>query len=463
MLTDAERRLLKALSEEWQGWEELSKKTGMNRDGVARTLFFLSQKGLAEMSEEKREEWKVTEEGRRWIKEGFPEEEVREWDGKSVRELPPHIREKLGWLKESGMVEIKEGRVVYKGGRYKLKEALERIGEGKEVEEKYLKELRKRGAIEMERVRVIKGRVTPKGLEELKKGEGEIGRLSREVLERGTWKGKAFRPFNIDIEAVKPWKGGYRHIVRKAIDEIKDVFVSMGFEEMEGRYVESAFWNFDALFQPQDHPSRELADTFYLEGKKLDAEEGFVEGIKKAHEAFWGGEWRREEAEKVVLRTHTTVLSARTLVSGRKGKFFAIGKVFRNEAIDYKHLAEFHQIEGIVAEEGVTFRHLLGILKEFYARLGFEEIRFRPSYFPYTEPSLEIEVWFEPKQEWVELGGAGMFRWEMLKAWGIEHNVLAWGLSLERPLMMLLGLEDIRDLYRNDIDFIREKSGFRII
>ncbi|MEM2948009.1 MAG: hypothetical protein QXG02_00580, partial [Candidatus Anstonellales archaeon] len=138
--------------------------------------------------------------------------------------------------------------------------------------------------------------------------------------------------------------------------------------------------------------------------------------------------------------------------------FFSIGRVFRNEATDFKHLAEFHQIEGIVVWKKANFRHLLGVLKEFYSRLGFEKIRFRPSYFPYTEPSLEVEVFFEPRNEWMELGGAGIFRPEVCKPLGATWPVLAWGLSLERPLMMMLGLEDIRTFYKNDLRWLDSVS-----
>jgi phenylalanyl-tRNA synthetase alpha chain len=245
----------------------------------------------------------------------------------------------------------------------------------------------------------------------------------------------------------------------------------MGFAEMEGPMVESAFWNFDALFQPQDHPARELADTFYLEGKaKLPSKE-LVEKVKESHEKNWKYKWSREEAGREVLRTHTTAVSARYLSrldevlkkSGEKGKkYFCVGRVFRNEATDFKHLAEFHQVEGIVAWDGANFRHLLGLLKEFYKRLGFEKVRFRPSYFPYTEPSLEIEVFFEGRGEWMELGGAGIFRPEMTKPLCDVYPVLAWGLSLERPMMLMEGMEDIRTFYRNDLEWLKKSRIGRI-
>jgi phenylalanyl-tRNA synthetase alpha chain len=132
---------------------------------------------------------------------------------------------------------------------------------------------------------------------------------------------------------------------------------------------------------------------------------------------------------------------------------FSIGRVFRRENLDSTHLPEFTQIEGIYMDEDADFTLLLGILDEFYGRMGFPEIRFRPSYFPYTEPSLEIEVLYHGK--WLELGGAGIFRPEVLEPLGIEYPVLAWGLGLERLAMITLGLRDIRELYISDIDWLR--------
>jgi phenylalanyl-tRNA synthetase alpha chain len=128
--------------------------------------------------------------------------------------------------------------------------------------------------------------------------------------------------------------------------------------------------------------------------------------------------------------------------------------VFRKEAIDSTHLPEFRQIEGIAVEEGASFDMLVGLLKEFYARMGFTDIRFRGGYFPYTEPSMEVEVFLNGK--WMELGGSGIFRPEVTEPFGITEPVLAWGLGLERLAMLELGLADIRDLYISDLDWLRE-------
>jgi phenylalanyl-tRNA synthetase alpha chain len=246
------------------------------------------------------------------------------------------------------------------------------------------------------------------------------------------------------------------------------ILLEMGFTELYGDIVQSAFWNFDALFQPQDHPAREMQDTFYL-GEREPLPPG-ADRVRKMHEngggidsTGWGGTWESGKAEQCVLRTHTTLLSIQHLALHPEPpvKAFAIGRVYRREAIDATHLPEFEQLEGIVMDKGVTFRHLLGYLREFYNRMGFPEVRFRPGYFPYTEPSVEPEVFVEGLG-WVELGGAGIFRKEVTAPWGIEHPVLAWGLGVSRVAMLRLGLKDLRELYRSDIGWIRDtpSAGF---
>jgi len=172
----------------------------------------------------------------------------------------------------------------------------------------------------------------------------------------------------------------------------------------------------------------------------------------------WNYNFSKDEGRRALLRTHTTVNTIRYLYNNPEppSKIFSIGQVFRKENIDSTHLPEFYQIEGIVHEEGANFRQLIGILKEFYKRMGFEQIRFRPAYFPYTEPSMEVDVLWN--NEWMELGGSGIFRPEVTEPIGIKSPVLAWGLGLERLAMLRFGLADIRELYISDMDWLRKQS-----
>lgn len=158
-----------------------------------------------------------------------------------------------------------------------------------------------------------------------------------------------------------------------------------------------------------------------------------------------------------MLRTHTTAVTIRYLAEHNEPPVwvFSVDRVYRNEKVDYKHLAEFHQIEGIIMDEGVTLRDLMGILTEFYRKLGLEKVQFWPSYFPYTEPSMQSTVYIPELGAWVELCGMGIFRPEVVAPMGVKHPVLAWGGGLERLIMLKLGVDDIRLLYKNDLSWIR--------
>ncbi len=298
-------------------------------------------------------------------------------------------------------------------------------------------------------------------------------KLTTEDLQKGTWD-KKYRAF--DVTAPVPnMHAGKEHFVQEAIDYIKSIWLEMGFFEMEGNMVQSAFWDLDALFMPQDHPARETQDTFYLDNpKSTTIPKSIYERVRDTHEngggtgsKGWRYKFSRAETEQLMLRTHTTVISAQTLLAIKEkklpmpGKYFLVDKVFRNEALDWKHLFEFNHVEGIVVDPNVTFAQLIGYLKIFFAKMGFDQIRLRPHHFPYTEPSVEVDVWNAKKKQWVELGGAGVFRPEVTKTLlGEDIPVLAWGIGLERIIVEYFGLTDLRDLYKNDLKQLREMQRF---
>ncbi|MHA1335195.1 MAG: phenylalanine--tRNA ligase subunit alpha [Promethearchaeota archaeon] len=301
----------------------------------------------------------------------------------------------------------------------------------------------------------------------------QVSKLSSELILSGNWKKVELKPFDV----TKPGpllKAGKIHPMVKLINEIREIFISLGFTEIRGPIVESAFFNFDALFQPQDHPAREMHDTFYLKNPKEAKlpERDRVEAVKNTHEnggdsgsIGWGYKWDEKIAKKTLLRTHTTATTIRRLAEYYRNndvppiKVFSIDRVFRNEKVDKSHLAEFTQIEGIVIGERVTLCDLIGVISEFYKKIGFEKIICRPGFFPYTEPSMEIAVYYDKIGEWLEMGGSGIFRPEVTYPWGIKNpiRVLAWGLGLERLAMLKFGRADIRDLYINPIKWLREQ------
>jgi phenylalanyl-tRNA synthetase alpha chain len=300
-----------------------------------------------------------------------------------------------------------------------------------------------------------------------------ISKITPEMLSSGTWKNYDIKPFDV----TKPGpslKAGKIHPLVNLINEIREVFISMGFTEIRGPIVESAFFNFDALFQPQDHPARELQDTFYLKNPKFAKlpEKDRVAAVKATHEnggdsnsLGWRYKWDETIAKQTVLRTHTTSTTMRRLAQFYRNKdktpvkVFCIDRVFRNEKLDKSHLAEFTQIEGIVIDENVNLSDLIGLLSEFYKKMGFEKIITRPGFFPYTEPSMEVSVYYDKLGEWLEMGGSGIFRPEVTYPWGIKNptRVLAWGQGLERIAMLYYNRKDIRDLYINPIKWLRQQ------
>ena len=264
----------------------------------------------------------------------------------------------------------------------------------------------------------------------------------------------------IDVEADVPSVFAARtHPLQDTIDEIREIFVNLGFSEILGNMTQSSFWNFDALFTPQDHPARELQDTFYLENteSKNPASSSQIKNVSSSHKKNWKYDWKLSESQKMVLRTHTTCVTIKHLAEQKpdNARIFSVGRVFRNEKVSYKHLVEFNQIEGIVIGNNTTLRDLMGIQKEFYKKLGLTKIKFWPTFFPYTEPSLQTMVYNEKLGKWIELFGMGIFRPEVTKPLGIDKPVLAWGGGIERIAMLKYELDDVREFYNNNLSWLR--------
>jgi len=298
---------------------------------------------------------------------------------------------------------------------------------------------------------------------ELKEEEADV---TDELIQSGKWQDAAYRRYDVQTFAPAVYPAKKNPLTRLGAD-VRRLFTDMGFTEMASEYVQPAFWNMDALFIPQDHSARDMPDTFFLDRPKslsLD-DRDLVEKIKAIHEnggdsgsTGWGGVWSEEKAAQALLRTHSTVSSIRYIAEHPDApqKAFSISRIFRKESIDATHLPEFSQIEGIVIDENASLDMLISLIRQFYARMGFDNIHVRPSYFPYTEPSLELEVFFNGK--WLELGGAGIFRPEVLAPFGVKSPVLAWGFGFERLAMLKWNIKDIRDLYISDIDSLRRNT-----
>ncbi|TLX66800.1 MAG: phenylalanine--tRNA ligase subunit alpha [Thaumarchaeota archaeon] len=287
--------------------------------------------------------------------------------------------------------------------------------------------------------------------------EDGIGIITSEILNSGKWKNKTFTAIDVS-SPVRTYNMGRTHPLTDVINEIREIFVSMGFSEIEGSTIQSCFWNFDVLFTPQDHPARDMHDTFYLSNLiEEEVDPSISNKVSEFHKTEWNYNWNLEKSKKTVLRTHTTPVTIKYLSEHKLnyGRIFSIGRVFRNEKMSYKHLMEFHQIEGIVIGESINLRDLMGLQKQFYSKLGIEKVKFWPTYFPYTEPSIQSMVYIDKLEKWVELFGMGIFRPEVTQSVGISSNVLAWGGGLERIAMIRYGLNDVRELYDNKLSWLR--------
>lgn len=483
MLAESDAKVLKAISEGETDPQTIAEKLDMKVEAVRASADALEECDLVKVTKSVDEVFSLTEEGKKYATEGLPERGLLKaiGVGKSMAEITnnPTFKIGLGWLRKKGWAMIQAGvlKPVGVAPKGKDEEVLEMLLAGPEsssvLDAKGLADLKSRGLATSIKTKAWRYEITSAGKEaaseiETTAAESLIA-ITSAMIKTGVWDGDCLRyngklyrarPYNVALAADKIYPGK-RHPYQRLIDRMREIMLEMGFTEIKGQVIQSSFWNFDALFQPQDHPAREMQDTFYLDGK---SEIPDYSRIKEMHECGgntgscgWGGRWSPDIARQEVLRTHTTGVTIKYLHDHPQPpvKAFGIDRVYRREAIDATHTPEFEQLEGIIMDKGVSFRHLLGFLKEFYNKMGFEEVRFRPGYFPYTEPSVEPEVFIDGLG-WVELGGAGVFRKEVTAPFGIEYPVLAWGLGVSRVAMLKLGLKDLRLLYQSDIEWLRQ-------
>ncbi len=492
-LSPNEKKILPHLNDKLS---EICKKSNLDKVSVLRALEYLQNKKLVELVTEKKKIIGVDVNGALYKKKGLPERRLLlVLDKKRILPLgdvqketglsSDEFKASIGALKKKALIELKNGKIVLNASKEEIiRKSLEELFlESLPLECDFLtseqqfafKELQKRkGIIYIEEEKKVEIKITKLGKEIMNSKDIEkelIEQITPEILKsEKNWKGKKFRRYDLSLP-VPHINGGKRHFVNAAIDNARKIWTEMGFEEMTGDMVKTSFWNFDALFTAQDHPVREMQDTFFIDKKGELPNNKLVENIKKAHEhgvagsKGWEYKWDEENAKKMCLRTHTTCLSAHTIAKLKKEnlpkKFFAVGKCFRNETIDWSHGFEFNQTEGIVIDSNVNFRHLFGYLKQFFKKMGFDDIRFRPAYFPYTEPSVEIDAWHPEKKVWLELGGAGIFRPEVtIPLFGEHIPILAWGPGFDRTLMDYYQIKDLRELYKNDINQLRKMKAW---
>jgi phenylalanyl-tRNA synthetase alpha chain len=476
-----EADLLKALSHgDIESSLIFARDRGFDHTELIGVITSLSLEGYVLAENRKIEELVLTKEGQTYMAEGAPESQVVSFVKTRGKVSQETILSELGQVGKIGFAQAMKNKwlgleketklvsVVAEDVTDKVQEALKAVAQGEECKD--VEGLKKRKLVESVKrgfCRVSKG---PQYREVRVKAEADI---TYELLKSGDWKTAAFKTYNFNALGKDP-SGGHLHPLLKVRGQLRRILLDMGFEEMPtNNFIESSFWNFDSLFQPQSHPARDAHDTFFIKSpaKSKIRDPEYAERVKTMHETGdeksigWNYTWSLQEAEKNILRTHTTAVSSRMLYQlSRSGfepkKYFSIDRVFRNENLDATHLAEFHQIEGFIADRGLGLADLMGVIQEFFRRMGITNIKFKPAYNPYTEPSLEIFGYHPLLKKWTEIGNSGVFRPEMLKPMGLpdDVSVIAWGLSLERPTMIQYGLDNIRDLFgsKADINYIRD-------
>jgi phenylalanyl-tRNA synthetase alpha chain len=474
--------------------EKITEASHLADAAIMKAALTLSNKGLARLLTHRRSIIKLTPEGNRYADKGLPERII---SGSMYRQAGPipisdilnlvdlpsgSIPMGIAWSTQKHWLTINKEKGTIAPAQKESpplgddERFLKLLGEkGTQVVEELDKSqqgtaitLKRRKLATMKETAIHELELTDKGWQVVRKGfkvVEEVSQLTPELIITGKWKTVKLRKFDVTSPGPPAYPGKV-HPLREIVQRAREIFLEMGFTEIRGPLVETAFWNFDALFQPQDHPAREMMDTFYLsypEKGELPTK-SIVKKVAKTHEdgwttgsKGWGYKWSAEEARKLVLRTHTTSETIQFLSRHKMPpvKVFSVDRVYRNERVDYKHLAEFHQIEGIVMAKGVTLRDLMGTLKTFYIKLGLKKIQFWPSYFPYTEPSAQATVYVPKLKAWIELCGMGMFRPEVLAPMGIEYPVLAWGGGLERLALLELEVDDVRLPYKNNLGWIR--------
>ena len=496
LLNKADKQVLRSLEKGDKFSDELELSTGLERSAVINSGRKMLSLDLVKMDGITGEEILLTELGKKYLSEGLPEYRVFEFIKRNgsveYRQIfsdigmeKDEISAAIGYLKKYSIIIDRGGKLTTDKDKekqiYGRNSMLSQIKEGKSIDEGSADDLFKRGILErMSKLRE-KFSITSAGNRVINNKEFNVDLvdvLSSENIKE--WEGLKFREYSRNPEILNSLSGKL-NVKTMFSSFIKDVMVSMGFKEMHSNYVESVFWNFDVMMFRQDHPDRDIQDTVHLLGGEGKIPNDVLSKVKKIYETGfrlskynestgYQREFDESKCNSLIMRGHTTATTFRYIydvISKNKDqpvKLFSVDKSFRNETMDSTHLLELYQIEGVVYGDNLTVADLIGYIKQFYSKIGIEKIRLKPTYNPYTEPSLEIQA-FSPKlKRWIEVGNSGVFRPETLLPFGITKNVVAWGFGMERMLNLRLEMADIRDLYGayTDIDLLRDLESAKI-
>ena len=494
-LQDAEVVVLKVLTKGPVTTEELAKKSMLQESAVSRAGLWLQNKGLITIEEKINLEYTLTDRGQNYADATLPERHLLKvlktvntpmYFDEAVQRSNLNKQEftvALGYCKKNDLIIVKDGKItITKYGENLLEDKNSQLSS----EEKLLRELSKnkkanlsedqksffdilvkRGLAKLNErtIRTYSATDLAKRVISAVSSESRVGQLTTDIIKN--WEKHSFRRYDVEAPTPKIYSGK-KQAYRSFTDDVKKELIGLGFQEMTGPLVEAELFNNDALYMPQDHPARGIHDVFFVKNPKygnLENYEKLIKNVKNVHEAGgqsgstgWNYEYDEKNAGRLILRSQGTALSARMLANKNvkiPGAYFAISRVFRPEKVDATHLAEFDQCEGIVLGKDVNFQNLLGLLENFAKKFtGSAKIKFKPSYFPFTEPSVEAHVWHPKLNKWVEILGAGILRPEVTKPLGIDVPVLAWGIGIGRLYMLKNDISDIRHLFSQDIQWL---------
>jgi phenylalanyl-tRNA synthetase alpha chain len=477
--------------------EGLMKKSGLSDAAVMRAAITLQEKGLVRIHERKETVLKLNAEGKLHARKGLPERRLintlENLGGKAPRKSAfektglekQFIPIALGWAQKKKWTildtKVDTLQAIVKPERGNDEKLLQLLKEKERVTveelnpelQQAMQVLKGRKLLKVEEKTKRTVELTSAGRETLKEGAREapeVTQLTQQLIVSGKWKKVKLQKYNIEAPVAETWPGK-KHPYLQFLEEVRDKLVTLGFKEMVGTAVETSFFNFDALYTPQDHPAREASGIYFVKSPKegsIDVPKKILDNVSQTHENGWktgstGWKYRysMKEAKRLILRGHGTCLSARTLVSKNlhvPGRYFSIVRCYRPEIVDRTHLTEFNQVEGIIIDKDLTLRDLLGVLGKFATEIaGADKVKFKPDYFPFTEPSVEL-VAYRKGYGWIELGGSGIFRPEVTTPLGVKEPVIAWGLGIDRLFMMRARIEEIRYIFSQDLEWIRRKA-----
>lgn len=505
MISEKEHRLLSLLRAQSGpvSLETTAHELGISEETARSLLESLVQKKLATRQVQTRHFYELSSEAQHYARDGLPEVQLvrllgRHEGGAHLSELESDasfprelVQLALGWAKRNGWITLgkKDGKPwvaltqeAKNAEKHPVQEALRKAANRNRLEETELgansstrqavhTDLLRRNLASVVAHNQITTSITQTGLQvlrDIRPGKEQIGELTPDLLRSGAWRESPFRTYNLSGPVPNLYLGK-KHPYIEFVDRVARSLIGLGFQEAKGPLVELEFWNCDALFMPQDHVAREVHDIYHIKTPKGPGRIAYpllLQQVSQTHEdgwttksAGWGYKFSSEVTRQLVLRSQTTAVSVRYLAEHHEAplRMFCIDRNFRPEKFDATHSPEFLQCEGIIGGADLSLRDLLGYLRAIAEGVGIKEIRFKPGYFPFTEPSVEGFIRI-PELGWKEALPGGIFRPEVTQPLGIDFPILAWGIGIDRLAMAALDTHDIRELCTRNLSQLRNAS-----